>query len=70
MLDINELQRSIDDGRAKGICPRALVFINPGNPTGQCLSEQNIHDLIVFCYNNRLVLCADEVYQVCIYNMI
>ena len=23
----------------RGACVRALVFINPGNPTGQCLTE-------------------------------
>lgn len=25
--------------RARGVDVRALVFINPGNPTGQCLTE-------------------------------
>ena len=52
----------------EGITCRALVFINPGNPTGQCLTEDNLRDLITFCYNNHLVLCADEVYQENIYN--
>ena len=52
----------------KGICCRALVFINPGNPTGQCLTEPDIIQLIEFCYNNRIVLVADEVYQENIYN--
>ena len=46
---------------------RALVFINPGNPTGQCLSEDNLRQLIEFCHNNKLVMCADEVYQENIY---
>ena len=63
-LDVEEMQRSLQEARSKGICVRALVFINPGNPTGQCLSEENLRDLIHFCYNNRLVLMADEVYQV------
>ena len=67
-LDINELQRSLDAAKLKGICCRALVFINPGNPTGQCLSEDNIRDLLAFCFQNRLVICADEVYQENIYN--
>lgn len=67
-LDINELQRSIDAARAKGICVRAFVFINPGNPTGQCLSTENLQDLIKFCHSNRLVMFADEVYQENIYN--
>lgn len=44
------------------------VFINPGNPTGQCLTEENIKELIVFCHDNGLVMCADEVYQENIYN--
>ena len=68
-LDIAEMQRSIDSARAKGICVRAFVFINPGNPTGQCLSEQNLQDLVKFCYKNKLVMMADEVYQENIYNV-
>jgi len=67
-LDVKELQKSYNDARSKGINPRALVFINPGNPTGQCLSEDNVRQLITFCFENRLVLLADEVYQENIYN--
>ena len=67
-LDVAELKRSLDAARNKGIRVRALVFINPGNPTGQCLTEENVRELISFCYDNRIVLCADEVYQENIYN--
>jgi glutamate--glyoxylate aminotransferase len=67
-MDINELQRSLDTSRADGVVVRAFVFINPGNPTGACLTKDNLEELIEFCYNNRLVLCADEVYQENIYN--
>jgi len=67
-LDIDELRRSLQEAKSKGILCRALVFINPGNPTGQCLSEANIRDLITFCYDNKLVMCADEVYQENIYD--
>ena len=66
-LDVNELRRSLNAAKSKGITVRALVFINPGNPTGQCLSEGNLQDLIRFCCDNRIVLCADEVYQANIY---
>jgi glutamate--glyoxylate aminotransferase len=62
-LDIGELKRSLEASRAKGVCVRALVFINPGNPTGQCLTEENLRDLLAFCHENQLVLMADEVYQ-------
>lgn len=47
--------------------PRGLVFINPGNPTGQCLTEKNLRELIEFCLKERLVLLADEVYQQNVY---
>ncbi|KAJ1419889.1 nicotinanamine aminotransferase A [Ochromonadaceae sp. CCMP2298] len=67
-LDISELQRSLDSARAKGICVRAFVFINPGNPTGQCLTAENLQELIRFCSDNGLVMCADEVYQENVYN--
>lgn len=67
-LDMNELQRALDDARSKGILCRALVFINPGNPTGQCLSEENLRELLAFCHDNRLIAMADEVYQENIYN--
>lgn len=42
---------------------KALVVINPGNPTGNCLSEQDMEAIIRVCYDNNIVLLADEVYQ-------
>ncbi|XP_063704820.1 alanine aminotransferase 1 [Culicoides brevitarsis] len=65
-LDINELQRSIDEAR-KVSCPRAIVIINPGNPTGQVLSKENIQEIIKFAYKEKLFIFADEVYQDNIY---
>lgn len=37
-LEISELKTQLDDARSKGIAVRALVVINPGNPTGQVTS--------------------------------
>lgn len=48
---------------------RALVFINPGNPTGQCLTYDNLKELIKFAYEEKVVLLADEVYQPNIYQV-
>jgi len=62
-----ELQRSYDEAAKKGVETRALVIINPGNPTGQCLSEANMREIIEFCSKNRVILLADEVYQTNIY---
>ncbi len=47
--------------------PNALFLvqvINPGNPTGQCLTYENQVDIIKLCVEENLVLIADEVYQV------
>eukprot|EP00252_Welwitschia_mirabilis_P020719 TRINITY_DN512_c0_g1_i1.p1 TRINITY_DN512_c0_g1~~TRINITY_DN512_c0_g1_i1.p1 ORF type:complete len:481 (+),score=87.60 TRINITY_DN512_c0_g1_i1:357-1799(+) len=66
-LDINHIRQSVQDARRKGITVRAMVVINPGNPTGQCLSKGNIKELIEFCYIENIALLADEVYQQNIY---
>ncbi|CAL9764673.1 unnamed protein product [Musa acuminata subsp. burmannicoides] len=66
-LDINHLRQSVATARMKGITVRAMVIINPGNPTGQCLSEANLNGLLKFCFQENLVLLADEVYQQNIY---
>lgn len=62
-LNINELKSALDGARAEGKSVRALVVINPGNPTGQCLPLQNQIDVAKFCRKEGLILIADEVYQ-------
>lgn len=42
---------------------RAIVIINPGNPTGASLSEDDIKAVIDFAAQEKLVVMADEVYQ-------
>ena len=46
---------------------KAMVVINPGNPTGAIFSEETIKKIIEFCVENKLVLIADEVYRQNIY---
>ncbi|VEN59555.1 unnamed protein product [Callosobruchus maculatus] len=65
-LDVSELQRAISEAR-KTCHPRAIVIINPGNPTGQVLSRENIEAIIKFAYKEKLFIFADEVYQHNIY---
>jgi aspartate/methionine/tyrosine aminotransferase len=57
------LTEALEQAQANGICPRAVVVINPGNPTGQILSEQTVSDIISWCKDNNICLMADEVYQ-------
>nr|CAB3250828.1 alanine aminotransferase 2 [Phallusia mammillata] len=61
-LDIDELQRAFDEGK-KTCKPRVLCVINPGNPTGQVLSHDNVVEVIKFAKKNHLFLMSDEVYQ-------
>ncbi|WZZ72360.1 hypothetical protein YC2023_083730 [Brassica napus] len=65
--DVNNLRQSVSQARSQGISVRAMVIINPGNPTGQCLSEANLREILRFCYSKKLVLLGDEVYQQNIY---
>lgn len=39
-LNVSALQQQLADARTRGLCVRGLVVINPGNPTGQCLSRE------------------------------
>ncbi|XP_075989498.1 alanine aminotransferase 1-like [Anticarsia gemmatalis] len=65
-LTYEDLEKSYQNG-SKNCQIRALVVINPGNPTGQVLSKENIEMIIKFAYEKSLFIFADEVYQHNIY---
>jgi aspartate/methionine/tyrosine aminotransferase len=62
------LTRSIEKAKTEGVRPVAMVVINPGNPTGGVLSEDNIRMIIGFARRHHLAIVADEVYQENIYS--
>ncbi|XP_057770537.1 alanine aminotransferase 2-like isoform X2 [Salvia miltiorrhiza] len=66
-LEVSDVKKQLETARSKGINVRALVVINPGNPTGQVLAESNQQQIVDFCKNEGLVLLADEVYQENVY---
>jgi len=66
-LHEEELQKAYNSAVEKGHKPRAIVAINPGNPTGATLSYNDVSNVIKFCQRHQLVLLADEVYQENIY---
>jgi len=66
-LGLPELESSIKKAREDGKEVRAIVVINPGNPTGQVLSLDNQKAIVEFCKKEKLILLADEVYQDNIY---
>lgn len=62
-LDMNVVAASYARALEANVTPRAIVLINPGNPTGQVLARENIEDVIKFCHATGVMLLADEVYQ-------
>jgi len=61
-MDMSELERALAE--AKQTCdPKAIVIINPGNPTGSVLSRENIENVVKFAHREKLFVFADEVYQ-------
>lgn len=67
-LSYEELERSFQESMKSNFAPRALVIINPGNPTGKTLPKENIQSIIEFCYDKKISLLADEVYQENVYH--
>nr|CDJ93113.1 Aminotransferase domain containing protein [Haemonchus contortus] len=65
-LEEDELERAYQESLKK-YDTRVLCVINPGNPTGQVLSHENIETIIKFAHRHNLFLMADEVYQDNIY---
>jgi len=61
-VNVKALEKIVESSRTH--CdPRAVVIINPGNPTGHILSRENMKEIIKFAYRENLVIFADEVYQ-------
>lgn len=57
------IKESYEKAKSEGTDVRAIVVINPGNPTGASLSEADIRSVIDFAAQENLVIMADEVYQ-------
>ncbi|KIO11279.1 hypothetical protein M404DRAFT_994955 [Pisolithus tinctorius Marx 270] len=60
---VDEIRAAINKAVQDGIEPRALVIINPGNPTGALLNKETQAEVVKLCEEHSLVLLADEVYQ-------
>ncbi|KAJ8522079.1 hypothetical protein ONZ45_g1264 [Pleurotus djamor] len=61
---VHEIEGALEKAHREGVVPKALVVINPGNPTGALLDEETQGALVDLCEKYSLVLLADEVYQI------
>ena len=66
-LSLQLLEKAYVDAERMGIKPKAMVVINPGNPTGSVLDENNINMILDFAKKHDCSILADEVYQENIY---
>jgi alanine transaminase len=62
-INVAALRKALRRSRRAGAEVRAIVVINPGNPTGQIMEESIMRNVLQLCVDERLVLIADEVYQ-------
>ena len=61
--NVTGIREALKDAQKKGIDVRAVVVINPGNPTGGCLTPEDINSVLELAAEEKLVCLADEVYQ-------
>ena len=62
------LNESFQKANKNKIDVKAIVVINPGNPTGAILDKSSIVQVIDFAEENDLAIIADEVYQENLYS--
>ncbi|RYO90042.1 hypothetical protein DL766_007318 [Monosporascus sp. MC13-8B] len=60
---LDTIKEAYNTAKGNGTDVRAVVIINPGNPTGASLSEAEIRSVLEFAAEEKLVVIADEVYQ-------
>ncbi len=66
-FDAETLEEAAAGAEREGVCLKAIVVINPGNPTGAILDEPTIEGILDFAERRGLVVIADEVYQENVY---
>nr|AIT69914.1 alanine transaminase [Punctaria latifolia] len=62
-VEMENLRNTLAAARAEGTEVRGIAVINPGNPTGNILAEEQIKDIIQMAVDEKMVVLADEVYQ-------
>lgn len=61
--DLGGMRDALHKAQKEGIEVRAVVVINPGNPTGASLESKDINSVLELAAEEKLVVMADEVYQ-------
>jgi aspartate/methionine/tyrosine aminotransferase len=51
-INLGELHKIMCQLRKSNMQPKAMVIINPGNPTGHVLSYDNLAGIVRFCHSH------------------
>jgi aspartate/methionine/tyrosine aminotransferase len=62
-IDLGELEGVFGRLELAHKKPKAILIINPGNPTGYTLSPKTIAKVLEFAVSHRLLVIADEVFR-------
>jgi aspartate/methionine/tyrosine aminotransferase len=62
-LDRSMIEEPLLAARQAGVNVKAIVVINPANPTGAILDEQCVREVVEVAAEHGLAIIADEVYQ-------
>ena len=60
---VEGIKSALTEAQSRGVDVRAVVVINPGNPTGGSLTAEDITAVLEMAAQEKLVVIADEVYQ-------
>jgi alanine transaminase len=66
-ITVADLEASYAKAKDEGVNPKAVVIINPGNPTGQVLDRDILQGIVDWAHKRNVLIVADEVYQENIY---
>lgn len=57
---MDDLKENYKRATDLGIKVKAIVVINPGNPTGQVMSKQNLEDVIYLSSFSKIIINLDR----------
>ena len=55
-LDLDSLEGALSK------CTRAVVLVQPNNPTGSCFSAEETEEVVALCVNRGIAIISDEVF--------
>lgn len=67
VLHRSDLEDAYENASKKGVNVKALVVINPANPTGAILDKEIMEEVVQFAIDRQVMLIVDEVYQENVY---